>query len=134
MFNNIPVYNEEGLENTTYGGIGYALGLYFNSTLDVTGTWGDGGYTLDGQLASWLAPDWSAGTGDYFCNITFTDGLANVGFFQAFGEPNNTAFDMIGGDPFTEWTATQMQSIDLEEVILGRVRQAMFLASVYEGS
>lgn len=123
----LPVYEQEGVHNTTYGGIWMSVNNWYASTVKLT-QWSNGTWVThrDGPLQAALNPtfealDWQG------CNLSFANGLDYVAYAQAL---NNAPTDptWLGGlDNFDE-------DVDVAELVLNQIRRAMFLASVYAGS
>lgn len=123
----LPVFPHEGQSgNWTYAGIATSLGLTFNSTFRV---WdninGSGGTSYTGFLGPSLKPDW-INPSPWFCALSYDDGLQSVEYYQLIDSDDVNPRVVEGNNPF--------RFADPTEIIVGRLRQAMFLASVYTGS
>ena len=123
----LPVYSGEGAGgNWTYSGIALSLGWTFNSTMRV---WddldGNGGTAFTGSLAPALNPNWW-NNGYYYCQISFEAGFQAVEYFEVIDS------DVLTQD--VEDGISPNQEADPTDIIIGRLRQGMFLASVYTGS
>jgi hypothetical protein len=123
----LPVFQNEGVDNWTYSGIPYTVGGYYNSTIDITDYFGDVNASWDatGQLAETLGQDY-LDQNEYFCQVSFQAGLEYLAYLHS--------IDMPSLDWHTEFAYTSDTEVDLAEVILNRIRQAMFLSSVYMGA
>ena len=118
--------NEGKGGNWTYSGIALSLGWTFNSTMRV---WDDldggGGTAFTGSFAPSLNPNWY-NNGYYYCSISFDNGLEAVEYYQLIDSSTINPDVVVGDDPD--------QGADPTDIIIGRLRQGMFLASVYTGS
>jgi Protein of unknown function (DUF3176) len=124
----LPVFPQEGVNNWTYAGIPLSVGAYYNSTIDITDYLGgvNGSWVPNGPLADTLGQDYNGNNNVYFCQVSFQDGLEYLAYLESIDEP---VLDFP-----TEYAWTSYTQVDLAEVILNRIRQAMFLSSVYMGA
>lgn len=134
FISNASIYADEGIGNSTYGGIASSFSRWFGGNISIIDVTADGGGRIPspvGGFASGLLVDYGAlGTDDYreTCNLGIQYGLWNLGYYEAFNSPNPEP------DAETGWLYWNPNPADPSEVILEQIRQAMFLASVYQGS
>ena len=124
----LDIYPDEGVTNTTYGGIFQSFSNWFDSTMYAI-TWQNqsGFFNYSGVLVNAINPSYQTDSIAWNCNISFTYGLDNIGYFQAFNSPGTNPAVLEGISFYNN-------PIDVAEMVLGQIRQAMFLASVYSGS
>ena len=122
----LPVDPREGKDDQwTYSGIATSLAWTFNATMNTYDYWnGSGGATSTGSFATSLNPNWYSDTLDYYyCNLDFTNGLSSVNYYQFVDSDTIDPGVLVGEDP--------VSIADPVELIVNRLRQAMFLVSVY---
>ena len=142
----LPVARNEGRNNQwTYSGIATSLAETFNSTVTTfdsyllpaygqVGSTGNFGLSL---RPSYLNPQasqpvqglYTNGTGPrtYYCNLSFDGGLQELAYFELIDSDTiNTSVEqgVIPDNVFA----------DPAKIIINKIRQAMFLASIYSGS
>ena len=124
----LPVYPQEGVENTTFGGIAGSL-LDFNSYYDIT-TYANGTYTFadDGPLVKAIEPTFSGYAGNPQCSLSFQYSLNQLASYLTLGKQGPIDKAVQQGDVVTD------ADIDPSELLFERLRQAMFLASMNQGS
>ena len=121
----LPVYPDEGKDNTTFGGIAGSL-LDFESYYDIT-TYLNGSYTIDnsGPLVRAIAPTFGGSTEQ--CGLSFQFSLNQLASYLALGKGSVDKFVQEGD-------YVQDANIDPSELVFQRLRQGMFLSSVYQGT
>ena len=122
----LPVFQGEGEYNWTYAGIPNLMGGYYNSSIEIIDYLGgvNGSWIQNGPLADALA--YFVTATEYYCQIDLVGGLQYLEYLQSLDNP------IINEN--TEVGATSQTSLDIAEVILSRIRQAMFLSSIYMGA
>lgn len=122
----LPVYEAEGRENTTFGGIAGSLEDY-DSYYQIT-TWANGSYEFqdDGPLIKAIEPTFPAGTNAQ-CSLSFEFSLRQLATWLTLGK---SPIDQI----VDEGGFLTNANIDPSEILFERLRQGMFLASVYQGT
>ena len=149
-----PVAAEEGKNDQwTYRGIAESLGETFNSTVTTFDSFNLPAY---GQVASTgvfgpsIRPSYlnpraqnptqglygnstklyynnTSSSGTYYCNLSFDAGLQDIAYYQFLNS------EVLNSQVETGLLPVNV-SVDPTTIILDRIRQAMFLASIYEGS
>lgn len=131
----LPQYEAEGSRNWTYAGIAQSFGAYYNASFDVfdvypmsarNGTYRQTGSFLQAFPDAYYNPQQ---INLWFCNATFISGLRELWYLGSITHPGinqNTLNGMPGNQD-----APQADVVDL---MLERLRIAMFLSSVYLGS
>lgn len=143
----IPVAPNEGVNDTwTYRGIAQSLGMTFNSTMTTFDSYYHPGYGQLGSTGSFgpsIQPSYlntsvqppsqegifvnSSTPSAYYCNLSFDGGLHDIAYYQL--------IDSNIVNPAVEHGLIPTNvSADPAQIIIERLRQAMFLASIYEGS
>ena len=123
-------YPSEGLDHTTYGGIAQSLNDSFNAHIDIVDTYYDdvnSSYTTYGSFSDSMNTNYTEDA-DYYCQVSFDAALSNFKFLTSLSQPNQTLADKEGDGAYFDG------SVDLAEIVLTRVRQAIFISTVYTGT
>jgi hypothetical protein len=124
----LPVCQGEGVYNWTYAGIPNLMGGYYSSSIEINDylSGENGSWMPNGPLADPLATSCSETANEYFCEVDLVGGLQYLAYLQSLDNPIINENTEIGD--------TSQTLLDVAEVILSRIRQAMLLSSIYMGA